>query len=466
VFAAIILLFLASATKTKQSILGERTTDGLFDTVFLRPRATALNLNGWFCQLWLKQTEPLQRQLPRLIGGPANSSIILEEYANKAESFVPDNSESDTKAICRCQRRRALSYDRDMSFRLWVAGLAFGATLLAQQGTQQSSTWTIDANGQRVEGPRYTAIESPQGSQRVETAQSINGRMVPIQSAEDRVLRQDPQRKEVERIIRKYDATGNPGPPVKVRIEETKNADGSTTIQSTTYEADINGNLKLFERATTQIRKGDTTETSTTVERATLNGSLQTTERSTSLERKTGSGSEIDSTTYRRDVSGNFTPLAQDVKRTSKSGAEETTDAAHYVVDPNGKLTLASRAIDHVKTNPDGSQVSETDVYSKFSAGNTGDANAGEPRLQQQVRRERTPGPGGAVVETTSVRARLPNDPSSFGAYEKTSQVTYTSTDASGREVKTIETSASRRDANGQIVVDQGRVDRSVVKKQ
>jgi hypothetical protein len=359
-----------------------------------------------------------------------------------------------------------LSYDRDMSFRLCVSGLAFGAAVLAQQGTQQTSTWTLDASGRRVEGPTYTAIESLQGSQRQETAQSINGRMVPIQSAEDRVLRQDAQRKEVERIIRKYDATGNPGPPMKVRIEETKNPDGSTTIQSTTYESDINGNLKLFERSTTQIRKGDTTEMSTTVERATLNGSLQTTERSTSVERKTaGGGSQIDSTTYGRDISGNFTPLMQDVKRISKSGGEETTDAAHYVVDSNGKLTLASRAIDRVRTNPDGSQVLETDVYSKLSVGNAGDANAGEPRLQQQVRRERTPGSGGAVVETTSVRARLPNDPSSFGAYEKTSQVTYTSTDASGREVKTTETSAGRRDPNGQIVVDQGRVDRSVTTK-
>src|SRR5258708_4712526 len=238
-----------------------------------------------------------------------------------------------------------LSYDRGMSFRLCVFWLAFGIALFGQQATQQTSTWTLDASGRRVEGPSYTAIESTQGGQRQETAQSINGRMVPIQSAEDRVLRQDAQHKEVERIIRKYDATGNPGPPMKVRIEETKNPDGSSTIQSTTYEADINGNLKLFERATTQIRKGDTTEISTTVERATLNGSLQATERSTSVERKTAGGSQIDSTSYRRDISGNFTPLTQDVKRISQAGGDETTAAAPYVVE-NGKLTLACPAID------------------------------------------------------------------------------------------------------------------------
>src|SRR5260370_33159325 len=139
----------------------------------------------------------------------------------------------------------ALSDERDMSFRLCVSGLAFGAALLAQQGTQETSTWTLDASGRRVEGPGYTAIESLQGSQRQETAQSINGRMVPIQSAEDRVLRQDAQRKEVERIIRKYDATGNPGPPMKLRIEETRNSDGSPTIQSPTNDPHITRNLQL-----------------------------------------------------------------------------------------------------------------------------------------------------------------------------------------------------------------------------
>jgi hypothetical protein len=346
-----------------------------------------------------------------------------------------------------------------------IAGLTLAAALAGQQASQQYSVWTTDASGNRVEGPRYTAVESPSGSQRVETAQSINGRMVPIQGAEERVLRDDSQGKVVERVIRKYDATGNPGLPIKVRIEEKKNADGSTTVQSSAYESDINGNLQLFERSTSQIRKNGATETSTTVERATLNGPLQTVERDTKIERPTGSGSQVESTVFRRDVSGNFTPFAQEVRQTTKSGGEETSDAARYELGPDGKLTLASRSIDHVKTNPDGSQVTDTDVYALFSAGRTVDLSASQPRLQEQIHKERTPGPGGKMVETTSVRARLPNDQSSFGAYQKVSQTTYTSTDASGREVKSTSTATSRRDTNGDIVVDQGRVEQSVSTK-
>src|ERR1700730_17097688 len=225
-------------------------------------------------------------------------------------------------------------YHKVMRTRILTAGFVLAAALLAQQSVQQSSVWTTDASGNRVEGPRYTAVESPAGSQRVETAQSINGRMVPIQGTEERVLRDDPQGKGIERTTRKYDATGNPGLPIKVRIEEKKNADGSTTIQSSAYESDINGNLQLFERSTSQIRKNGATETSTTVERATLNGALQTVERDTKVERPTGSGSQVESNVSRRDISGNFIPFAQEVKQIAKSGPNETTDAARYETGP------------------------------------------------------------------------------------------------------------------------------------
>ena len=97
-----------------------------------------------------------------------------------------------------------------MSFRTWLALPAFAGALMAQQASSQAGGWMIDANGQRVEGPRYTVVESPTGSQRVEAARSINGRMVTIQATEDRVIRNDAQGKVVERTIRMYDANGWP----------------------------------------------------------------------------------------------------------------------------------------------------------------------------------------------------------------------------------------------------------------
>src|SRR5260370_26480678 len=92
-------------------------------------------------------------------------------------------------------------YPLIMSIRTLMAGFGLAAALAAQQATQQSSVWANDVSGNRAEGPRYSYVETPSGSQRVETAQSINGRMVPIQAAEDRVVSQDSQSKVVERMI-------------------------------------------------------------------------------------------------------------------------------------------------------------------------------------------------------------------------------------------------------------------------
>ncbi len=339
-------------------------------------------------------------------------------------------------------------------------------SIAAQETSGQSSAWTTDVNGNRVYGPGFSYTETPKSSQRMETARSLNGRSVPIQTTEDKVLQDNSQGKVVERVIRKYDGSGNPGSAIIVHIEEKKNPDGTSTLQSNSYETDINGNKQLFERATTQVRKsGSMKESSTTIERATINGALQTVERDASTERKVGDLTNVESTTYRRDVSGNFTPYSQQVKQVAKTGGVETADTSHYELGPDGKLGLATRTIEHVSKGANGVEVVDTDVYSRFNAGHAGDVNTSAPRLQEQVRTERAPGPGGAMVETTSVRARLASDPSQFGKYQKVSQTTYTSTDPSGRKTESGMTVTSRRDPNGDLVVDQGMVNQTVSTK-
>jgi hypothetical protein len=335
--------------------------------------------------------------------------------------------------------------------------LACAAALFAQQSTRSGSGWTVDLNGRRVENSTYSVTETPAGGKRVELRPSHNGRMIPVESTEDKVIHQDSRTKIVERVIQKYDGDGRPTPPVKVRIEEKKNPDGTTTIQSTAFQGDVNGNLRVLERSTTQTRQDAAGSTSTTtVELPNINGSLQPWERTQSVEKRGVASSRVDATTYRRDVNGGFSPIAQEVKQiTRDASGQETTDSTRYETIHSGKLEFTSRTVERVKKNADGSEVAETDVYSRFSAGRAGDVNADAPRLQEQVHRERKPGPGGVVVETTSVRARVPNDPSRFGNYEQVSQVTYTSA-ADGKEVRTTTTTVGRRDPNGQIIATEG----------
>ncbi|MGH9719338.1 MAG: hypothetical protein ACRD8O_03945 [Bryobacteraceae bacterium] len=332
-----------------------------------------------------------------------------------------------------------------------LAVCALTVALSGQQSTRQSAPSMIDMNGRRVEMPALSVSETAAGGLRTETVRSINGRTVPLQKTEDRVIRSDGQTKVIERTVQRYDQNGNPTNSDLIRIEERKGPDGSGTVQATMYTRDMNGQQQLSERVTTEIKKSGTTQSTTLVERPGTGG-LQPYERTVAVERPAGSGAEVQTNTSRRDLNGNMSEFAREIKSTVKSGAAEKVDTTRYEVGPDGKLELASRTIGTTTTAANGSQVEQIDVYSRFSAGRVSDVNSSTPRLQEQIVKERVPGPGNTIIETTSVRARSGTYPSRFNNYEKVSQTTYVTTDAAGREVKSSQTTLTRRDLNGNLV--------------
>ena len=72
----------------------------------------------------------------------------------------------------------------------------------------------MDVNGNRVSnGPQVISTKTATGSEITEMRQSVNGRMVPLERVEEKVLRDDASGRLVERIIHRYDAQGNPTAP-------------------------------------------------------------------------------------------------------------------------------------------------------------------------------------------------------------------------------------------------------------
>src|SRR5688572_11279021 len=106
-----------------------------------------------------------------------------------------------------------------MRFRHPILIVAAGAGLFAQSSRQSSSGW-VDFNGRRADIPAHAITEAPTGSTRAETTRSLNGRTVPLESAEDRVISDTPSGRTVERIMRRYDQTGALSMTDRVRIEE------------------------------------------------------------------------------------------------------------------------------------------------------------------------------------------------------------------------------------------------------
>ena len=333
----------------------------------------------------------------------------------------------------------------------------------AQPTSSQTSVYTYDSNGRRVPSGTYSMTGGPMGSERLETTRSINGRTVPAQTSQDKVISQTRNTKVTERTVTNYDANGRPAGVERIRIEETKRADGGSSIVATTYRSDINGSQRLAERTSTEVRKSGSAETAvTSIERPAANGSLEIVEKKNAVTEKMGDNSKVESTVYRKDVNGGMYTALSEVSTTTKSGNVEATDTAQYVRGPDGNMELDKRIVGKTTSQPNGGQVEQIEVYAKTTASNVGDINARQPRLQQEIVRESVPGPNNTIVETTSIRARAVNDPSRFTDYEKTKQVIQQSQNAAGMQVTNQRTVVERRDVNGNLIVEKEVVRNSV----
>jgi hypothetical protein len=301
-----------------------------------------------------------------------------------------------------------------------LATLAGSLSLTAQQSTVSSTQ--VDINGNRVsDGPVISQTKSATGSVTTVTHQSINGRSVPMDQIEERVLQDDASGKVTERITRRFDPQGNPMPSVRETIEEQKHPDGSSTIQSTTYRGDINGNTQIAEKTTTDSHPNGSGLTSETiVQRLTPDG-LQTVEKRDEVVVKQASGYQSESTTYRSDGNGGFyTALRQTAEHTEQN-SQSSDSSAEYERGPNGDLQLHSQTVTKTVTRPDGSKDAVVEVYGRNVPGTVGGSDSAL-KLQEQQVIETAPGPNNTMVQRLSVRRPSISDPQTLGPARQISE--------------------------------------------
>lgn len=292
--------------------------------------------------------------------------------------------------------------------------LSGALSLFGQTSASVDALYTYDLNGELVDsGIRTLVVRAPATSTIVQTDISLNGRRVPREMVEEKVVRDDPSGRIVERTVRPFDPNGIPGPPEKTRIEETRNPDGSSQIVKTTYRGDINGAMRLSARAVTETRKTADGETaSTVVERPTLNDSMQVQERVQVVKKKTNAGQEAEISTYRRDTNGNLFEFLRQVTETQSSNGESVSNLTQYER-KNSHLELAGQTVTRTRKTPGGAEVSDVDIYRIEVPGRP--AVPGKPKLLERQIIERKPVAGDKVVETLSVSRTSPNAPESLG---------------------------------------------------
>lgn len=272
------------------------------------------------------------------------------------------------------------------------------------------STRTFDGNGHPLPG----VVSTQSGTTRSQITRDINGRTVPVESSEERVVSDSGGIRITERIVKRYDANGNPGPPERIRIEERKAPDGSVATTSIVSRGDINGAFQLAERSTTNTRTtGPHTQSITTIERPTLNGSMDMLERREQSIDTTGEKITEGTTTFRRDTNGKLAESAKKTREAVSSNCQVNENVVEYESASTGQMRLVRQTTALIE--PGGTR--QVTVYLPDAEG--------KMKLSQQQRIEKRTTPTG-TTETTTVRFAIPSDPGKLGPARKVEETVCT----------------------------------------
>ena len=283
---------------------------------------------------------------------------------------------------------------------------------------QTSTTYTTDLNGNRIAGGQTVAKEGVVTDLR----RSINGKEVPLEQVEQKVLSTSGNTTVTERLIRHYGANGQVVSTERVVSEETKNGNDSS-VKSTTYRSDISGNMAEAERKTVETHKsGNNTITDTAVEKKSLSGSFEVAEKRSLVLEPTSDGKKENETVYLRDTNGRLYE-AQRVAtvETHQRAGEVLSNTAVYEPGTNGDLALAKQNVVKTTTKPDGSTSQEIETFGRTSDGHAREAGAA-PALTEKRVIERQKSADGSIVQRESVQVPSVNDPGRLGTARTVSE--------------------------------------------
>ncbi len=312
-----------------------------------------------------------------------------------------------------------------------AATIILGPLALAQSTV---TTYTTDLlNG----GQDVTSVSASTDHTQSQIVHSLNGRDVPLEQWQERLISQDNNGSVTERIVKRYDGAGQLASTERVVTETRKTPDGGSSTRSTTYRSDINGQEEMAERrAVDTTVSGLTTTTNTVIDQPGINGTFQTVEKraevmTTTPDKKSSTTTE---SIYRDASDGGFREAERRVTTQVEGPSQTVVDTTDY--EPgvsSGALQFQERRISTEVTASDGSKATTVDVYAPSADGHVQDSDAA-PQLKQQQIITRVAGPTG-VVETFSIREPSVSEPNHLGPLRQINQVVCTGNCATGAPV-------------------------------
>lgn len=284
---------------------------------------------------------------------------------------------------------------------------------------QTNVSYSTDLNGRRREEGVSTVTVSGNATTKTDLTRTVDGRLVPWESVEERVVSEDANGRVVERIIRRYSQDGRPSAPEKQQVQEVKNADGTVSSTTTTYEGDLNGSYRVAARVISEESKsGNTKNTVTTVERPTVNGSFEVVEK----RQRTADDNSAQETVLRPNPQGHLRESARSTTESKEANGERMENTANYEIGYDGKLVLHSQSVARIRKNADGSETKEVDLYRRLPG--RADPSA-TPALEERQVIEQSRS-GNQLSETVYVQRPSINDPKRLGALTKLQERTCT----------------------------------------
>lgn len=285
-----------------------------------------------------------------------------------------------------------------------------------------STNYQPDLNGRLVEGNRVAV--GPKGD-RTELSDSMNGRKVPREVTETRIISDGPSGRVTETITRKYDPTGQPGLVTRT-VTESQVTGNTTTLRSTVYVSDVNGRMQEGERRIVEsVKLGSTTTTDVSIARPGPTGTFETVEKRKLTAVTDEKNIHEDETVFRPVQNTGFAAAEREVRDTKKDASGASTTKQSYTPGNTGRLELMAQEVIKTQEKPDGSSVTERNIYRRTTDGAAVSSDSGQRlRAQEILVRSKTGGDG--IVETLSVRETSPGDPSRLGVARKVSETVCT----------------------------------------
>lgn len=284
---------------------------------------------------------------------------------------------------------------------------------IASLGLAQSvsTTYVTDLNGNRVAAG---SVISSDGDH-TQVSKNLNGRVVPTEQTDEKVLSKDANGSVIERVVRKYDPNGQLTSTERTVIEEHDEPGGFTRV-SKTYATDLNGETHETENQTVDSHTQDgVTNIQTVTARPTINGSLQPVEKRSTVVETGKDVSKQDETIYRVSANGDFYPAVREVKDETKTGDQTVVKSALYEPIGGAQMSLSRQSVSTTTKAADGTEVTNIDYYAPAAPG-VARPNGSSPQLYEQDTVTRKKAADGSVVETMSARQSSIGDPGQLGS--------------------------------------------------